>query len=92
MTAYKTIEDVAKRVGAGAAGRRNAFVWISGGLNSPASSAAACGTSDGSPHYCGALAGLLEALRKSNVTAYSIATGDFSGQLLRDVADASGGS
>jgi VWFA-related protein len=91
MTAYKTIEDVAQRVGAGAAGRRNAFVWISGGLNKPASSAAACGTSDGNPHYCGALAGLLEALRKSNVTAYSIATGDFSGQLLRDVADASGG-
>jgi VWFA-related protein len=91
MTMYKTIEDVAKRVGAGAAGRRNAFIWIAGGLNAPASSAAACETSEGNSHYCGALAGLLEALRKSNVTAYSIATGDFSSQMLRDVADASGG-
>jgi VWFA-related protein len=91
MTGYRTIEDVAKRIGAGAAGRRNAFVWISGGLNMPNSSAGACGTDDGNPYYCGALAGLLEALRKSNVTAYSVATGDFSSQLLRDVADASGG-
>ena len=88
---YKTVEDVAKRIGAGAAGRHNALVWISGGLNKSASSAAACETSDGDPTIAAHSPGLLEALRKSNVTAYSIATGDFSGQLLRDVADASGG-
>jgi hypothetical protein len=39
----------------------------------------------------GALAALLEALRKSNVATYSISTGDFSSAILRKVSVASGG-
>jgi VWFA-related protein len=90
MGTFKSIEGVAKKIGADAAGRRSALVWISGGMNAP--SAARCEADDrASGWYCGALAGLLETLGKSNVTAYSIATGDFSSTLLKDVANASGG-
>jgi hypothetical protein len=90
MGTFKTVEGVAKKIGIDAAGRRSALVWISGGMNAP--SAARCEADDrASGWYCGALAGLLETLGKSNVTAYSIATGDFSSALLKDVADASGG-
>jgi hypothetical protein len=42
-------------------------------------------------YYNMAECGLLEALRKSNVAAYSIATGDFNSSVLETVADASGG-
>jgi VWFA-related protein len=90
MGTFKTIEGVAKKIGADAAGRRSALVWISGGMNAP--SAARCEADDrASGWYCGALAGLLQTFGKSNVTAYSIATGDFNSTLLKDVADASGG-
>jgi VWFA-related protein len=93
MTGFKTVTDVAKKIGTDA-GRRNAFVWISGGITSP--SAALCGSNiNNAPPatgwYCNALAGLLESLRKANATAYSIFTRDFTPGLLQDVADASGG-
>lgn len=88
MGTYKTVQDVTKKIGA-EAGRRNALVWISGGMSAPR--AAECDAGRGDDHHCGAMAGLLGALRKSNVAAYPIATGDFSADLLEDVADASGG-
>jgi VWFA-related protein len=88
MQAYKTVQDVAKKIGTDA-GRRNALVWISGGMSAPR--ATECDTNLGNRHYCGALAGLLESLRKANVAAYGIATKDFNSGLLKDVADASGG-
>jgi VWFA-related protein len=89
MGTFKSIEGVAKKIGADAAGRRSALVWISGGMN--AVSSARCEADEGSAWHCGALAGLLENLGKSNVTAYAIATGDFNSTLLKDVATASGG-
>ena len=88
MGTYKTVGDVAKKIGLDA-GRRNALVWISGGMNGPR--AAECDANLGNNHHCGALAGLLASLRKANVAAYGIATGDFSSGLLKDAADASGG-
>jgi VWFA-related protein len=88
MATYKTVEDVTKRIGIDP-GRRNALVWIGGGMNAPR--AAQCDAGPANKFYCGALAGLLESLRKSNVAAYAIATRDFSSELLKDVADASGG-
>jgi VWFA-related protein len=89
MGTYKTVTDVAKKLGVDVAGRRNAFVWISGGMNAP--SAAQCDADLGNAFYCGELAGLLESLRKSNATAYAVHTGDFRPTLLKDVADRSGG-
>jgi VWFA-related protein len=65
MGTYKTVGDVAKKIG------------IDAGL--------------GNNHHCGALAGLLASLRKANVAAYAIATGDFSSGLLKDAADARSG-
>ena len=79
MTQFKVIEDVARRVGSDDA-RRKAFVWISGG-----------GRAGGPAAYEGAVAGAVEALRKSNVASYGVHTGDFSKSALKVVADASGG-
>jgi hypothetical protein len=88
MTGFKTLTDLAKRIGTDA-GRRNAVVWISGGLNAP--SDALCGKGRGDDFQCGALAALLESMRRANVAAYPIFTGDFSARLMKEVADASGG-
>lgn len=93
MGTYVTVKNVVQRIAVDGLGRRNALVWISGGMNAP--SMARCAGSmdpkDTQAHYCGELAGLVEALGKSNVTAYGVSTGDFAGQLLRDVAELSGG-
>jgi VWFA-related protein len=88
MTGFTTVQDVAKKIGVN--GRRNAFVWISGGMNG-AAPLAKCDAGKGDDRYCGALQGLLEALRKANVAAYSITTSEFKATLLKDVADATGG-
>jgi VWFA-related protein len=88
MTGFKTVADVAKKIRADA-GRRNAFVWISGGMNRAVLSAACKGP--GNDYYCSALDGMLEGLRKANATAYSIATHDFKSEILHDVAARSGG-
>lgn len=89
MSGFKTVEDVAKKIGA-AGGRRNAFVWVSGGMDA-AETLATCERGKGNDFYCSALYGLLEALRKANVAAYSITTHEHGTTLLKDVADASGG-
>ena len=98
QTQYKTVEDVAKKVGADD-GRRKAFVWISGGNNMPTEefkgpvdavgpSAMSMGPGD---FALMGLARLLDAMRKSNVAGYPIATGDFGGRLLNKVAEETGG-
>ena len=87
---YRTVKTLVQRIAIDGEGRRNALVWISGGMNAP--SVARCrDDANSNPHYCGELAGLVEALGKSNVTAYGVSTGDFGAQSLRDVAELSGG-
>jgi VWFA-related protein len=86
---YKTVKDVIKKIALDGFGRRNALVWISGGMTSP--TLAQCERTDGNPHYCGEFAGLVEALRASNVAAYGVSTGDVRSRLLQDVAELSGG-
>ena len=90
MAAFKVIEDVAKKLESGA-GRRNAFVWISGGINMPSADFTGCTAAGADSYYCNALGRALESLRKSNAAAYAVHTGDFSAGMLRAIADASGG-
>jgi VWFA-related protein len=90
MAAFKVIQDAAKKLESGA-GRRNAFVWISGGVNTPGADFNGCIEPAADGWYCNALGGVLEALRKSNATAYAVHTGDRSAAMLRAVTDASGG-
>jgi VWFA-related protein len=78
MTQYKTLEDAARMLGAGDA-RRKAFVMISEGIGKDLTGVfdgdvtpceARCG---GCPCYHeGALRTMMESLRRSNVTAYSV--------------------
>ena len=84
---YKTLEGVAKKI-ASDPSRRKAFVWISGGMPG-VPSMAACERSESV--FCNLLASLVDALRKANVAAYPIATGDFKGPVLREIAADSGG-
>ena len=87
---YRTVKTLLQRVAMDGEGRRNALVWISGGMNAP--SLARCRDDvNSNAHYCGELAGLIESLGKSAVTAYGVSTGDFGAQTLRDVAELSGG-
>jgi VWFA-related protein len=90
MTQYRTLQDVARMLGS-ADSRRKVFVWISGGNAGAAAEPVARQTTSNDDAYLSALAGLLEALRRSNVTTYSIATGDFSPRLLRKVSETTGG-
>jgi VWFA-related protein len=91
MGAFRTLQDVAKKL-AGDGSRRNAFVWISGGMERrDAPGVALCEDPNAPAFHCGALAGLLDALQKTNVATYSITTGDFSSRTMQDVAEATGG-
>ncbi len=91
MTQYRTLEDVARMMGADDS-RRKAFVWISGGNPGPVRySSVGVEGSPTSDFYLNALGGLLEELRRSNVATYAVYTGDFGGALLREVADLTGG-
>ena len=90
VTGFRMLEQIAKKIATDPRPRKS-FVWISGGMLN-ARSAARCDGGLGSESvFCSLLSGLLESLRKANVTAYPIATGDFSAGLLRDVAMDSGG-
>ena len=89
MTQYRTLEDVARKIGADD-GRRKAFIWISGG-NRGAVTDPIDGGSVNDWFYLNALGGLLESLRRSSVATYAIATGDFGSDVLRKVADESSG-
>jgi VWFA-related protein len=91
MGAFKTIEEVAKRIGADDS-RRKAMVWITGGISGP--SAVACedtvkGT--GADFSCMASAGVKNMLRRANVVTYAITTGDFPSPVFRDITGSSGG-
>jgi VWFA-related protein len=90
MGSYKVLESVAKRIGTDG-GRRNAFVWISGGMDAPVDEPKGRLASDGENWYLAALAGVLQALQKANAAAYGISTGDFSSRPMRKVADETGG-
>ncbi len=90
LGALKSIEGVARKIGTDAAGRRSALVWISGGMGAPSVARCALGE-EKDDWYCAGLTSLIQTLGKSNVTAYAIATGDFSSRILKEVADASGG-
>ena len=91
MTQYRTLQDVAKMIGADD-GRRKAFVWISGGNPGPVrySSIGVDGNVTGD-FYVNALGGLLEELRRSNVATYAVNTGDSYPGVMHEVARLTGG-
>ncbi len=104
--AYRTVEDVARMMGAND-GRRKAMVWISGGveganmaevaLHTPKVGVDPCFPSDGDwqtlAQQCDAIAGMFEKLRKSSVTVYPVNPGGPAdkGQSLNQIAIESGG-
>ena len=91
MGSYKTIEDVAKKIGTDDS-RRKAMVWITGGIPGP--SVKACGgtvTGAGANHGCMAAAAALNSLRRSNVVTYAIETGDFKTPSFKDMTRETGG-
>jgi VWFA-related protein len=90
MSAYKTMEDVAEKIGEGDT-RRKAMIWISGGPPGPSVATCANTVRDTDNHNCMAVASVLNELRRSNVVTYTVPTGDFSGASLRDLAAGSGG-
>jgi VWFA-related protein len=90
VTGLRTLEQIAKKIASDPRPRKS-FVWISGGMLNARSTAGCDGGLGSESVFCSLLSGLLESLRKANVTAYPIATGDFSPGLLRDVAADSGG-
>ena len=78
MRSYKTIEEVATKIGTDDS-RRKAMVWISGGIPG------------GGDHARMALAGAMDKLRRSNVVAYAVHTGDFNSTSLEKITKGSGG-
>jgi VWFA-related protein len=81
LTTYRFVGNVAKMVGADD-GRRKAFVWISAGVPSanligfvqgaPSGQLDPC---DAAPYECTEMAGMLDKLRRSSVTVYSVDPG-----------------
>jgi VWFA-related protein len=90
MTAFKTLQEVAKKIAADPSPRKT-FLWISGGMSGSMSLARCDEGLKSESIYCSVQSSLLEALRNANVSAYPIDTGDFRSALLRDVAADSGG-
>ena len=90
MTQYKTLEDVAEKIGEDH-GLRKILVWISGGNRGPVEEPEGRLANVNEAHHLGALAGALDSMRKSGVSTYSIATRDFNDRPLRTISDASGG-
>lgn len=81
LSAYRFVGNVAKTVGADD-GRRKAFVWISAGVpranlikdiqGAPSGQLDRC---EGAPYECTEMAGMLDKLRRSSVTVYSVDPG-----------------
>ena len=91
MGSFKTIEEVAKRIGTDDS-RRKAMVWITGGIPSPgAPTSADFVLSDGSDHTRMAAAGVKNMLRRANVVTYAVETGDFPSPAFKDMTSSSGG-
>lgn len=90
MTPYKTIEDVAKKIGTDDS-RRKAMIWISGGIPGP--SAEQCqATVGGAANYsCMGAARVKNQLHRSNVVAYAVDTGDFPSRAYEEMTAGSGG-
>lgn len=86
LGSFKTIEEVAKRIGTDDS-RRKAMIWITGGVPSTSGTA----TSTGAHHTLMAAAGVKNMLRRANVVTYGINTGDFRSPLMREIAGESGG-
>lgn len=91
MGRFKTIEEVAKKIGTDDS-RRKAMVWITGGLPGPiVTSCADVIRSAGGNHNCMAADAVKNTLRRANVVTYAITTGDFPSSVLREITSASGG-
>ena len=99
LTTYRFVGNVAKTIGADD-GRRKAFVWISAGVPSanlvsyvqkaPSGRPDPC---DGAPYECTEMAGMLDKLRRSSVTVYSVSPGGpmDGGSSLAGIAAETGG-
>ena len=91
MSSFKTIEDVAKKIGTDDS-RRKAMVWISGGIPGPSiTQSAQTFKRPGENHTLMAAAGVKNMLRRSNVVTYAIETGDFPSPAFKDMTRDSGG-
>jgi VWFA-related protein len=88
---YKTIEEVAKKIGTDDS-RRKAMVWISGGIPGPGVKACAGDVRGaGGNHGCMAAAAAMNMMRRANVVTYAIDTGDFPSASLSDMTRETGG-
>lgn len=91
LQSFKTIEDVARKIGTDDS-RRKAMVWISGGIPTPGVEKCRSNLKDQeSNHACMAAASVMDKLRRSDVVAYAVNTGDFSSPFLREMTEGSGG-
>jgi VWFA-related protein len=90
MQSFKTIEDVAKKIGTDDS-RRKAMVWISGGIPTPGIEKCEGTVAGGANHACMAAASVMDKLRRSNVVTYAVDTGDFQTPFLKEMTEGSGG-
>jgi VWFA-related protein len=90
MQSFKTIEDVAKKIGTDDS-RRRAMIWISGGIPTPGVERCGGTVAGGDSHRCMAAASVMDKLRRSNVVTYAVNTGDFQTPFLREMTEGSGG-
>jgi VWFA-related protein len=93
LQSFKTIEDVARRIGTDDR-RRKAMVWISGGIPTPGLERCRGNVrdrgSDGD-HACMAAASVMNTLRRWNIVTYAVNTGDRHTPFLKEMTEGSGG-
>jgi VWFA-related protein len=90
LTAYRTIQDAARKIGTDDS-RRKAMIWISGGMPGPSLEECRGNVEDSDNGYCMAAARLMNQLRRSNVAAYGVSTSEFGSRTLDDMTGGSGG-
>ena len=93
LQSLKAIEGVARKIGTDGS-RRKALIWISGGIATPGAEGCRRSARDSrsdADHACMAAASVMDKLRRSNVVAYAVDTGNFHRPFLKEMTEGSGG-
>ena len=93
LQSLKAIEVAARKIGTDGS-RRKALIWFSGGIGAPGAEGCRRSVRDSASdadHACMAVASVMDRLRRSNVVAYAVDTGQLYGPVLKEMAEGSGG-